>query len=197
MYAFLASKYGRALVTKDQYGATVKHIEAKHVASIPMPLAPRSVRERIDDSVQCGYRMRDEANGLLDQADEAFHRTLGLPSFDASQVDYIEPESNEESRPVPRAFGVPSVHLGGRLDASYHVPVVRSVQRRPRAGEHPVVQLGDISADVVVAPRFKRVYVRSEFGIPLLQGSHVPQLMPRDLQYIEVVLVRWTVRGRN
>lgn len=147
----------------------------------------------------CAYRMRDEANGLLDDADEALHRTLGLPSFDASQVDYIEPKSNEASRPVPRAFGVSSVHLGGRLDASYHVPVVRSVHRRLRAGVYPVAQLSDISADIVVAPRFKRVYVRSEFGVPLLQGSHVPQLMPRDLQYISRTetkkLERWIIHA--
>ncbi len=197
VYAFLASEYGHALVTSDQYGATVKHIEPKHVAAIPMPLAPRMVRQRIHDTILRAYRTRDEANNLLDDADEALHRHLELPKFDASQVDYIGPGSNEGAFPVPRAFAVSSVNLVGRLDASYHVPVVRSVHRRLRSAVYPVVELGDISLDIVVAPRFKRVYVGREYGVPLLQGSHIPQLTPRDLQYISRTetknLERWII----
>ena len=113
VYAFLASKYGQALVTTDQYGATVKHIEPKHVAVIPMPLAPRTMQQRTHEAIFRAYRTRDEANTLLDNADEALHRHLELPKFDASQIDYIEPGSNEGALPVPQAFTVSSVHLAG------------------------------------------------------------------------------------
>ena len=184
VYAFLASEYGQALVTTDQYGATIKHIEPKHVAAIPMPLSPRMVQQRTHDAILRAYRTRDEANSALGDADKALHRHLELPQFDASQIDYMEPRSNEGGLPLPRAFAASSVDLAGRLDASYHVPVVRSVHRRLRSAVYPVVELGDISADIVVAPRFRRVYVGREYGVPLLQGSHVPQLMPRNLQYI-------------
>lgn len=199
VYAFLASEYGQALVTRDQYGATVKHIEPKHVAAILMPLAPRLVQQQIHDNILRAFRMRDEANSLLDDADKALHRHLELPWFDASQVDYIEPKSNEGARPVPRVFAVSSVHFAGRFDASYHLPVVRSVHRRLRSALHPVVRLREISADIVLPPRLKRVYVQRKYGVPLLQGSHVPQLMPRNLQYISRTetknLKRWIIRA--
>ena len=199
VYAFLASEYGQALVTSDQYGATVKHIEAKHVAAMPMPLAPGMVQQHIHNTILRAYRTRDEANSLLDDADEALHRHLELPSFDASRVEYLGPESNDAGLPVPRAFAVASVHLAGRFDASYHVPVVRSIHRRLRSARYPVVGLGDTSADIVVAPRFKRVYVAREYGVPLLQGSHIPQLAPRDLQYISRTetknLDRWIIHA--
>ena len=187
------------LVTCDQYGATVKHIEPKHVAAIPMALAPCMVQHRIHKTILRAYRTRDEAHDLLDDADEALHRHLALPMFDVSQVDYIGPKSNDGALPVPRAFAVSSVHLGGRLDASYHVPVVRSVQGRLESALYPVVKLNEISADIVVAPRFKRVYVEREYGVPLLQGSHIPQLMPRDLRFISRTetrnLERWIIRS--
>ena len=199
VYAFLASEYGQTLVTRDQYGATVKHIEPKHVAAIPMPLAPRMVQQQIHESILRAYRMRDKANSLLDDADEALHRHLELPRFDASQVDYIEPESNEGALPVPRAFTVSSAHLAGRLDASYHVPVVRSIHLRLLSALYPVVELSDIAVDILVAPRFKRIYVGREYGVPFLQGSHIPQLMPRDIHYISQTetknLERWIIHA--
>ena len=164
-----------------------------------MPLAPSVVQQQIHESILRAYRMRDEANSLLDDADEALHRYLELPRFDASQVDYLEPESNEGALPVPRAFTVSSAHLAGRLDASYHVPVVRSIHRRLLSALYPVVELSDISADILVAPRFKRIYVGREYGVPFLQGSHIPQLMPRDIHYISQTetknLERWIIHA--
>ena len=63
---------------------------------------------------------------------------------------------------------------------------------------HLVVALGTIAADIVVAPRFKRIYVEREYGVPFLQGSHIPQLMPRDVQYLSRTetknLERWIIR---
>jgi len=47
-----------------------------------------------------------------------------------------------------------------------------------------VKRLEDV-ADSFVPPRFKRAYVREPSdGIPLLQGTHIPQIKPRDIKYI-------------
>lgn len=45
-------------------------------------------------------------------------------------------------------------------------------------------RLGDIVSSVYLPPRFKRVYVEKDAGIPFLQGSHVVQFQPADLKYL-------------
>lgn len=35
LYSFLASRFGQPLLTRKRYGATVTHLEAKHIAAIP------------------------------------------------------------------------------------------------------------------------------------------------------------------
>jgi len=40
-------------------------------------------------------------------------------------------------------------------------------------------------ADSFVPPRFKRAYVKdASDGLPLLQGTHIPQIKPQDIKYI-------------
>ncbi len=61
------------------------------------------------------------------------------------------------------------------------------------------VQLGQITADIIVTPRFKRIYVPKEYGIPFLQGSHLPQMRPYDLKYLSRTkqkgIERWIIRA--
>ena len=38
LYVFLASEYGRELITRFTYGAVVDEIDAGHVSKIPIPL---------------------------------------------------------------------------------------------------------------------------------------------------------------
>jgi type I restriction enzyme, S subunit len=89
LYAFLGSKFGQALITKDKYGAVVNHLEAHHLSDIPVALLPSSQQQAIHDEIMTAYRLRDEANNLLDQADELLHAELELPRFDEAQVPYI------------------------------------------------------------------------------------------------------------
>ena len=187
LYAYLSSWIGQTLLSKDQYGSTVKHLEPHHIAGLPVPLLPEAEQRAIHDEVMRAYALRDEANDLLDEADEMLHRELGLPRFDESLVPYLPPPRNETGKPAvphPRAFTVRASELNGRLDASYHVPVARAAVALLHKSKYPPVCLGRLADDVFIPPRFKRIYVPKEYGIPFLQGSHLPQMKPYDLKYI-------------
>lgn len=202
VYAYLSCWIGQALLRKDQYGSAIKHLEAHHIAGVPVPLVGESQRQTIHDQVARAYSLREEANDLLDEADEMLHSELGLQRFDESLVPYL-PVARQETAglamPHPRAFVTRVSELAERLDASYHVPIARTAVGLLGELKYQPSELKDLAQQVIVPPRFKRVYVPKEHGVPFLQGSHVAMMKPYDLKYLSRAhtkrLDRWIVRA--
>ena len=112
LYAYLASWVGQALLTKDQYGSAIKHLEAHHVASVPVPLLPIPQMEQIAATVREAQTLREEANQLLDEATEDLYKELSLPEGPSSAPDVLPGQ----------AFIPHSSELQGRFDASLSRP---------------------------------------------------------------------------
>ncbi|MDT8898261.1 restriction endonuclease subunit S [Thermanaerothrix sp. 4228-RoL] len=203
LYAYLSSWIGQVLISKDQYGSAIKHLEPHHLANVPVPLPPEEIQAEIHAEIMRAYALRDEANELLDEADRLLHEKLGLPVFDESLVPYLPAPSapclptNRPEMPHPKAFSIRASELADRFDASFHVPIARTAVKLLRDGLYEPVQLGSIADDIIVAPRFKRIYVPKEYGVPFLQGSHLPQMRPYDLKYLsrtkQTNLERWII----
>jgi type I restriction enzyme S subunit len=176
LYAYLMSKCGQALVDRGSYGSTVDELEPRHLADIPVPRLGK-LEGRIDALVLESATLRDEAQELFDAAENELHDQCGISLFTEYDIEYLSDE-------LPRSFVVRSFELGGRFDASHHVPVARSAVHKLEAGTHPLVRLGDTSATVFRPERFKRVYVGVEYGIPFFQPSFVPLYRPQQYKYI-------------
>jgi len=191
LYAYLSSQIGQVLMVKDQYGSAIKHLEPHHLASVPVPLPPKDVQLEIHNQIMRAYALRDEANDLLDKADSLLHEKLGLPIFDESLVPYLTAPSvprlpNRPEIPHPKAFSVMASELENRFDASFHVPVAKTVVILLQKGNYAPVRLRSMASDIFIPPRFKRIYVPKAYGVPFLQGSHLPQVRPYDLKYISL-----------
>ena len=180
LYAYLVSKIGLPLITKNVFGGVVEEIEPNHIASIPIPRIPQLEAE-ITTRVIEAHRLREEAQGLLLESKNMMYSDLGLPRLNEKDVSYVADVSGKTSR----SFEIEADELESRLDASYHIPLVHlAINNLKMAGSGVLKKLGDIS-DTFVPPRFKRAYVENASeGIPLLQGTHIPQSMPRDVKYI-------------
>lgn len=180
LYAYLNTWMGQAFLVKDQYGATVKHIEPHHVAGIPIPWIPR-LMERVEEKILNAHKLREDAQSLLIKAEEMLYSKLALPKIDEGEVKYF---GNELGR-VIKSFEISSSDLDLRLDASYHAPVAQiSISNLNKVTTGKIVRLGD-TAEAFVPPRFKRAYVKNPSdGVPLLQGSHVQQIKPQDLKFL-------------
>lgn len=176
LYAYLSSWIGQVLISKDQYGSAIKHLEPHHLAGVPVPLLPEEIQSETHAEIMRAYALRDEANELLDEADELLHEKLTIPHFDESLVPYLSASTtsglltNRHNMPHPKAFGTRVSELEERFDASFHVPVAKTAVKLLSKGKYEPIQLGRITADIVVAPRFKRIYVPKEYGVPFLQG---------------------------
>ena len=183
LYAYLASWIGQALLTKDQYGSAIKHLEAHHVDNIPVPLLSSADMDEIADKIERAYGLRDEANMLLDEADSALYRELGLPLFGDLSVQYLPVHSSVDSGTLG-AFAVSATAISRRLDASYHNPTTAAVAQALRAGRYAPTQLGLICDRIFYPGRFKRRYVDQDYGVPFIQGSHIPLMQPYEQKYL-------------
>ena len=184
LYTFLNTWMGQVLMTREQYGGTISHLEPSHLEGLPVPLLPDDVQRAIHDQITKAYALRDRANNLLDRADVMLHKRLGLTPFNESRI------ANVGSIIKPKAFAVRASYFGGRLDASYHLPIAEAAVEQMRSGRYRLVQLGDMVERAFVAPRFARIYVDREYGTPLFQSSHVPLMRPHGLKYISVTATR-------
>jgi hypothetical protein len=84
-----------------------------------------------------------------------------------------------------------------RLDASHFNPAVAHALEALRHSGMTLRQLGEITQRVFIPPRFKRIYVDSEHGVPFLQGSHVVHFQPADMKFLSLKahkrLDRWII----
>ncbi len=180
LYVYLNTWIGQTFLTKDQYGATVKHIEPHHVANIPIPRIP-DLEEEINQKILEAHKLREKAQELLLKAEEMIYSELGLPKINEDDVEYFGGELGR----LVKAFDVKASELDYRLDASYHAPILMKIKEYLSSSKYQLAKLGKVIDRIFIPTRFKRPYVKSsDEGVPFLQGAHIPMIKPLDVKYI-------------
>jgi len=182
VYAFLKSRIGNRLLAQSQYGAVITHIEPEHLAAIPVPNAPDDVKKRIHEAVVRSYELRDESNDLLARARALLADALDLPPLS----DFTE--SRTIPTEAPQTFDIRLKDLAGRLDVSYHLPVVHAIEEQLLTNAAEVATVGDprVSKRIILPGRFKRVYVEEGFGKVFIGGKQLGELDPSNKKYLSV-----------
>lgn len=180
VYAYLKSKVGNKILLTNSYGAVITHIEPEHLATIPIPDAPKEIKERIHNLIVESFKLRDESNELIDQATALLIDELKLPSISEFKQNNIKNSANVN------AFSVKLSNLAGRVDASYHLPTVNKIVEHFKKYAKEVTTIGDerISKQIILAGVFKRTYVEEEYGYPFLGGKEITQLSPKTEKYL-------------
>lgn len=183
VYAFLKTKIGKLIVCSTQYGAVIQEIEPEHLATVPIPDAPTMLKKKIHDLIVRSYELRDESNDLIDQATALLIGELKLPDIDAFDVGLYK-----KAAPVD-TFSVRLSEMSGRLDASYHVPIVDAIIEHLQQNAEEVTTVGDprISKEVILPGRFKRVYVDEGYGRVFIGGKQLYELDPTNKKYLSNV----------
>lgn len=182
VYTYLKSKVGNKILLTNSYGAVITHIEPEHLATIPIPDAPREIKERIHNLIVESFKLRDESNELIDQATALLIDELKLPSISEFKQNNIKNSANVN------AFNVKLSNLAGRVDASYHLPIVDAIVNHLRKYAEEVTTVGDerISSDIILPGRFKRVYVDEGFGRVFIGGKQLWELDPTNKKYLSL-----------
>lgn len=180
IYTYLKSKIGNQILLTNSYGAVITHIESEHLKEVPIPNPPKELKEKIHNCIMESFKLRDESNELINKATSLLIKELQLPSIEEFELELIENKSEV------RTFGIKLSQMIGRLDASYHKPIVDSIMRHLEKFSSEIKLVGDkaISDKIILAGVFKRIYVDKEYGIPFLGGREITQLNPNVEKFL-------------
>lgn len=183
VYAFLKTRIGNTLLKTNGYGSVITHIEPEHLAEIPIPNAPEELRQHIHELIGDSYKLRDESNELIDTATELLKQELQLPDIHDLQVTLYKKNANVDT------FSVKLSEIDGRVDASYHVPIVNAIVEHIKKYAAEVTTIGDdrVSKDIILPGRFKRVYVEEGYGRVFIGGKQIYELDPTNKKYLSLV----------
>jgi len=164
----------------NRYGKTVKHIESNNIENVPIPIFS-SIEEEINQKMFKAFQIRNKAQNLLLKALDLLYSELKLPRVDDFKVKYFGGKNGE----IVKSSTVNRNELNSRIDASYHNPILNEALNILKSStEGKLIKLENV-ADIFLPPRFKRIYTKeTKDGIPLLQGSHITQIKPLDIQYL-------------
>lgn len=185
VYTYLKSKVGNIMLTTNGYGSVITHIEPEHLSTVPIPDAPPLIKKRINDLIVGSYELRDASNELIDKANNLLIRELELPPIEEFQRHATYYQKNA---PV-NTFSVKLSNLDGRLEGSYHVPVVDAIVAHMEKYAAEVTTVGDrrISKKIILPGRFKRVYVEEGHGRVFIGGKQLYELDPTNKKYLSLV----------
>lgn len=177
VYAFLKTKIGNKMLTTNNYGSVVTHIEPEHLKNIPIPNFPDVIKKEIHEKIVRSFKLRDEANELVVKADELLKKELLLPSLESLNATYLD---------NLKAFLVNLSKWQHRLDASYHLPITDIIRDQLKKAPAEITTLGDgrVSEKIIFPGRFKRVYVDERYGVPFLSSSDIVQFDPLQVKHL-------------
>lgn len=184
IYAFLKTEVGSAIINTSNYGAVIQHIEPTHLNQIRIPNPPFDLKQKIHNSTDKSFALRDESNRLMDEAQALIKDALQLPS-----IEKLRKQAKQFDKSIEALnYIVSSDDLDGRLDASYHVPVVRTIEQRLKKKAKRLLKVGNrrISQAVIFPGRFKRVYVEEGNGVIFIGGKQIGQLDPNNKKYLSL-----------
>lgn len=181
LYAYLNSWIGQALLSKDEFGSAIKHIDPHQLEEVRIPRFPE-VEPVIQDKIEKVNTLREDAHRLLEEAEEQVYSDCSLDRVSQTELETLGDTEDSDS------FNISYRNLEKRFDASYHTPSVHAainqMEESEKQGIGRRVPLKKL-AESFVPPRFTRIYVDDPSdGVPMLQGSHVDQIEPQGLQYI-------------
>ena len=182
VYAYLKTKPGQALIRSNIYGSVIQQIEPEHLATIPIPDAPKEMKSKVDNLIVQSYTLRDESNALIDEATQLLIDELRLPAIEDFNVGYFKKDAPVET------FNVKLSDMEYRLDASYHVPIVEAITKHLTKHAEKVTTVADkrISKSIILPGRFKRVYVEEGQGRVFIGGKQLFELDPSNKKYLSL-----------
>ena len=173
LLAYLMTDTGQALIRRGRTGTTVDHLSPDDVREIPVAWVDDATRRASGEALGKAETLLDQARLALDEIQTELHSRLGL-ALPLALGQY-------RSESGVKVFELSATRLGSRIDAAYYDPTVTRAKKL-------VLETGGTGllscADLRMLGRYKRYYVDSAHGRPILSGSQLLQLRPVNLKYI-------------
>ncbi len=194
IYAYLKSKLGFAIINTNNYGAVISHIEPKHLNNIPIPNPPPILKQKIHSLIEDSFRLRDESNELMDEAQSLLKQAFHLPD-----IEVLQKKAKQYGKKADLLnYSVPLSKLNNRLDGSYHAPIVKFIEKYllKHAKEVTTINNSQVSKSVILPGRFKRIYVKEGSGIAFFGGKQLFELDPSSKKYLSLIHHREGIKNQ-
>jgi Restriction endonuclease S subunits len=180
LYVYFRSDTGNTILQTNGYGSVIPHIEPHHLTNMPVPSPPEIIKVKINDLIIRSFELRDESNELIDTATALFVEALRLPLIHEFAFERFD-ASREFNN-----YSVKLSNLAGRLDGTYHAPIVKAITDHLRVYAAEVTSIEDsrICKEIILPGRFKRVYVTEGQGRVFFSGKSIMELDPSDKKYL-------------
>lgn len=163
LYAYLATKYGKLLLTTGTYGSVIPTISSENIAVLPIPNFPDSFQKEVDDLIQQSATLREQATAKLDEAKKTFENVIGVSNTDYGAY------KNE---------GIAIQSIAGkfkRMDSQYQIGHKSIVKEKRNL---TTTKINDVAKDIFTGNRGKRNYVEND-GIYFLSSSEMMLANPK------------------
>ena len=167
VYAFLRTRFARAMMRGSHYGNVIKHLEVGHLEEVPIPVIDGLVEET-GELVSDAFQAREGAYKLDMEVRQQFADAMVEPSA-------LLDESG---------FSVNSSKLFGRrrrLEANAYSPESQLVANVYDQNSVRVESVSD-SCRAFVPSRFKRIY--GEKGMPYLDSEPIFKINPEQFKFL-------------
>ncbi len=170
IYAYLASKYGYAMLTQGTFGSVIQHIEPQNVESILIPSFPDTFQKKVDDLIQESARLREEASDMLSKAERLLKESANLSDLNPEDYDYFGPRGagREVSCFVRKRKDITTTTINAfnLSERIRHTKASMTCQTKPLRE----VLLG---GDTFSTGSFPRVEVRKGYGVMLINQKDI------------------------
>lgn len=174
LQAFLASRYGRALIRRQIYGGSIKHIEPEHIGGLSVPRLGSSVEDRAHALVKAAAQLRSSASALLARSVRNLEEAAGLSQL--AQPNAPKPYS---------CAAISASAIQERFDAFFHSPSQTMAVASLRSCAVGTTTVGDLAESIVEPTRFKRVRAAdAEHGIKFFGTSALMSSEPVELYFL-------------
>lgn len=191
VYAYLKTDIGKTIVKSNTFGAVVDQIEPQHFEKVIIPNPTESIKRKVHELVVKSYELRDQSNELIDKAEKILYVELQLPPIEDLQQKYFD--TSKEIRNYETKLS----DLNLRLDGSYHLPIVKQVEKAISKHCKEIKLLGssDLTNKIVLPGRFSRTYVAEKNGVQFLGGRDLFQLNPTTEKYLSKTVHKRQIEG--
>jgi type I restriction enzyme, S subunit len=178
LYFYFTNEYGKGLITGQKSGAVIDHIYEENLLNLPIPKV-----EGVDYfhvTFQRIKNKREKANELLKKARHLVLQYNNLPNLEETEMDMSDSEREMDIRTVStREFT-----SDFRLDAHFNNPVAKTAITNIKEYALNYQTLNELSNDIIIGKRFKRIYVEPNHGTPFIGSKQTLQIRPIDLKYL-------------
>lgn len=164
IYAFLRSPQARAMMSGSQYASIIRHIEPRHVDTIPIPTISPSEAAAFNARVLRILELRDKGQQLALAAESLFEKVVGPLSVS----DWGEQGFAAKASALFRGRR--------RFDASIHSPGVATIRRHLAVRGKGVTTVSAAGFDIWLPNRFARVPAKD--GVLLVDSGSLVEANP-------------------